>query len=196
MVYRNNVTRIIMRYFQFNICILLIFSFLFVGCSDNEKDRTGDVSAIQDEQVPDYSLMEVTHYHYKDGLLRMAITFEEGKFYSDTGELNIDKCTYIYYDINETMVSRGRSKEAKIFDNQSLIIAENDVVIISEVNGAVLETDYLEWHGREEQFVTERPVTITRPNGDMISGIGMIADITLRYITIKKDVTGSFSDTQ
>ena len=188
--------RIIVRYFQFNICVLLLFSFCLVGCSDNEKSRTGEVPDIKEEQVPEYSLMEVKHYHYKDGLLRLEITFEEGEYYSDTEELNIDNCTYIYYDINETIVSKGRSRKAKVFDNQSLIIAEKDVVIISEVNGAVLETDYLEWHGKEEQFVTERPVTITRQNGDMISGIGMIADITLRYITIKKGVTGSFSDTQ
>ncbi len=185
-----------MRYFQFTIWLIFLFSFFFVGCSDNEKDRTGEVSGIKEERVPDYSLMEVTHYHYKDGLLRLEITFEEGKFYSDTEELNIDNCTYVYYDINETIVSRGGSKEAKVFDNQSLIIAEKDVVVISEVNGAVLETDYLEWHGRDEQFVTDRPVRITRKNGDMISGIGMIADITLRYITIKKDVTGSFNDMQ
>ena len=185
-----------MRYILFTICILILYSFFFVGCSDNEKDRTGEVPDTEEELVPDYSLKEVTHYHYKDGLLRMEITFEEGEFYSDTEELDIDNCNYIYYDIDGTMVSRGRSKEAKVFDNQSLIIAEKDVVIKSEVNGAVLETDYLEWHGTQEQFVTERPVTITRQNGDMISGIGMIADITLRYITIKKDVSGSFSDTQ
>jgi hypothetical protein len=33
-------------------------------------------------------------------------------------------------------------------------------------------------------------VTITRKNGDILQGIGMITDVALRYVQVKKDVKG------
>jgi hypothetical protein len=58
----------------------------------------------------------------------------------------------------------------------------------------VLETEYLEWHGGQEQFITDRFVTITRTNGDTISGIGLLSDVALRLVTIHKNVKGSFEE--
>jgi lipopolysaccharide export system protein LptC len=57
-----------------------------------------------------------------------------------------------------------------------------------------LNTEYLEWHGNENQFTTDRFVTITQENGDTISGVGMVADIGLKKVSIKKDVKGSFRE--
>lgn len=178
------------RFFTVLFTLLL---FLLPAYGGGIKDgSTPDASEYQDKILPDYVLKNVKHYHYEEGILRLEVTFEDGEYYSAEQELHIANCSFLYYDIDETLISRGRSKRAKIFSEQSLIIAENDVVIISEVNGGVLETEYLEWHGHEERFVTDRPVTITRRNGDTISGKGMIADIALRFVTLESDVKGSF----
>ena len=181
-----------MNYCKVYTSLFVVFFFILSGCDGREKNRPVDISDIQEKSLPDYVLEDVTHYHYENGILKLEITFEKGKFYSAEDELYVENCTFIYYDINENLLSRGRSKKAKVFSDQSLIIAENEVVIVSEVNGGVLETEYLEWHGQGDQFLTDSPVTITRKNGDIITGIGMVADIALRFVTIQKDVKGSF----
>jgi len=78
-----------------------------------------------------------------------------------------------------------------LYQDESLLIAEEDVVVISAVNGARLDTEYLEWIGKEDRFSTDRFVTITRENGDILTGMGMDADVALQFITIRKNVKGS-----
>jgi LPS export ABC transporter protein LptC len=176
--------------------ILFLIFVILMGCSGREKGgqfaREGD----SEERVPDYVFNNVTHYYYEDGVKKTTIMFESGEYYSDEEELSVEKCNYIYYDINGNINSRGSSDRARIYDDGSLIISEDNVVLISETNNAVLETDYLEWHGTEEQFVTDHFVKITRTNGDIITGYGMLADLAISFITIQKDAKGSFIENQ
>jgi len=145
------------------------------------------------EAVPAYILKDVTHFQYASGMLRLKIDFDLGYYYEEAGELRIENCNFVYYDRTEEEISLGRSKKATLYQKGSLLVAEDEVVIVSKTNRATLETDYLEWQGGESQFVTDSFVTITRENGDMLQGIGMITDVALNYVTIKQDVRGSFS---
>jgi len=174
--------------------IVLLLIFLLPLSGSGIKSREGYVASPQSRNtvLPEYILKEVRHYHYEEGVLRMEASFEAGEYYASSGELYIENCNFLYYDKNGTLVSRGSSEKARLYGDRSLINAENNVLIVSEVNGTLLETDYLEWHGEDERFVTESDVVITRKNGDMLSGRGMIADLALRFITIKSDVKGSF----
>jgi LPS export ABC transporter protein LptC len=176
---------------------LLLISILVLGGSGARSREKNNASTAQQtgSALPEYVLSNVRHYHYEDGTLRLETTFQKGEYYADTAELLVEMCEFLYYDKNKRVISRGSAQRAKICGNGSLIIAERDVRVISEVNGAVLETDYLEWHGEEERFSTESPVKITRKNGDTIAGSGMVADIALRFITIKRDVKGSVRGT-
>jgi LPS export ABC transporter protein LptC len=176
--------------------LLLIFLFLLSGSGIKSREESVTSSQSRKVVLPDYILKGVRHYHYEEGVLRMEASFEEGEYYASSQELYIDNCNFLYYDKNGTVVSRGSSDKARLYGNRSLIIAENNVSIVSEVNGTLLETDYLEWHGEEERFVTESNVVITRKNGDRLSGRGMVADLALRLITIKSDVKGSFRSNQ
>ncbi len=118
------------------------------------------------------------------------------------GDIPVNDCTNLVhalncvYDIDGTINTTGSSDRAKIFDNGALIISEDNVVIISEKNDAVLETEYLEWHGDKDQFITDHFVTITRSNGDIITGYGMVADLAIRFVTIDKNAKGSFIENQ
>ena len=143
------------------------------------------------EETPDYKLRDVVHYTYQEGDLRVMMEFENGLYYADVEELHIENCSYVYYDRFGEVESRGKSRRATLYEDDSYLEAEDDVVVISEVNGTKLETDYLEWYGTRDQFVTESFVTVTRTNGDILQGIGMTADVALNYVTIKKDVRGS-----
>jgi LPS export ABC transporter protein LptC len=178
-------------------CAVCAFSLLVLLAGCGKTSRAGDSRTENEPQetLPAYVLKEVTYYHYRDGYLQVEIAFETGEYYAEADELRIDNCTFLYYDINENLLSRGRSNSATIHADRSLIIAEDEVVIISELNGGVLETDHLEWHGNKEQFLTESYVSLTRKNIDSITGTGMVADIALRTVTIKKNVRGILGST-
>ncbi len=171
------------------LCVLFLIAAL-TGCSLKTKDRQDSEDPATVQQLPQYKLHQVTHLHYESGILRFKVVFDRGSFYSDTDELHVENSSFVYYDSYGSILSRGRSKTATLFKNEGQLIAEDDVVVVSEVNGGVLTTDYLEWHGDRSQFTTESFVTITRKNGDILQGIGMVTDVALRYVQVKKDVKG------
>jgi LPS export ABC transporter protein LptC len=173
----------------------VFFIFLLLSQGYGMKKGGEEIETTEDiATIPDYLLSDVVHYHYEDGLLKVKVIFERGKYYNDLGELRVENCKFVYYDIDSEVVSRGSSKRAKLYTDGSKLIAEDNVVVISEENKGKLETEYLEWHGDENQFVSDRFVKVTQENGDTISGIGMVADVGLNRVTIKKDVKGSFKE--
>ncbi len=176
---------------------VFLFAFLIFlsGCGNISRHGDSQKNEQSRETLPAYVMKDVTYYYYRDGYLQVKMDFETGEYYMEKEELRIANCTFLYYDINEKILSRGRSKRATIHIDHSLIIAEDEVVIISELNGGVLETDRLEWHGDKEQFITESYVNLTRRKIDSITGKGMVADIALRKVTIKKDVRGILGST-
>ncbi len=171
---------------------MLIMSMISMcsSCSQRKGEFTAGSTGNR-EVLPSYSLEDVTYYQYEAGSLMLKIMFEQGSFYDEQQELRVEKCRFVYYDIYGNMVSTGRSRKAVLYKGRSQLVAEDDVVVISEENGGMLQTDYLEWRGDSAQFVTESFVTITRQNGDTLQGIGMITDVALNYVTIKRDVRGS-----
>jgi len=159
-------------------------------CTKGSLLNREDSGIIPQENRADYVTRDVVHYSYEHGVLKLKIDFEHGEYYSGQGELLVENCSFVYYDNNGETVSRGSSKRAKLMEGKSILIAEGNVEVVSEINRGKLNTQYLEWHGQEDQFVTPSFVTFTRENGDKLSGTGMIADIGLQVITINRDVRG------
>lgn len=177
------------------IILLTLFALSLLSyCGKKGNKEASGISPSSNKLTPDYTIQEVTHYHYEDGILRVKITFERGEFYSSLNELYVENANFVYYDMKGKPLSRGSSKKAKVYQDRSELIAEDSVVVISDVNGGKLETEYLEWRGDENQFVSDKFVKITRTNGDTLGGVGLVADLALRYITIKKDVRGQFRE--
>jgi LPS export ABC transporter protein LptC len=143
-----------------------------------------------EEERPRYSLNDVLHYHYQDGVLRLEVSFTHGDFFSEAGELRVENCRFVYYDETGAPLSRGNSNRATLFENQSRLVAQDDVVVFSEVNGGTLTTEHLVWEGSESRFTTEEEVVMTRKNGDILQGEGMVADVALNYVVIKRNVHG------
>ncbi len=173
----------------FGTLVILIIGTAF-GCSQRDRENEPD-SAGAPEILPTYSLEDVTHYQYEAGNLMLKVMFEHGDFFDELQELRVENCRFVYYDIYGNRVSTGHSRKAILYEGNARLVAEDNVVVISEENGGRLETDYLEWRGDSAQFITESFVTITRENGDTLQGIGMITDVALNYVTVKRNVRGS-----
>jgi len=179
------------------ICIFgFVFSLLFsvAGCKDGILKKIEDEKIIYEEYRADYVIKDVIHYSYEHGILKLKIEFEHGEYYSDKDQLFVENCSFVYYDNSGEAVSKGSSKRARFFEGDSLLVADEDVEVVSEINRGKLNTEYLEWHGVDNKFITPSFVTFTRENGDILSGKGMIADVGLRVITINKDVRGVLAD--
>jgi len=175
--------------------IVIILALIITSCGKNDNKNREDQKLLNDNwPLPDYVLNDVIHYHYEDGYLKLKVEFESGYFYNTSEDLYVENSRFVYYDINRKNVSKGSSRKAKLIRSQSELIAEDNVIIISEINGCKLETEYLEWHEDNDQFNTDRFVKITRPNGDILTGVGLIADVSLQIVTIKSDVKGSFKE--
>ena len=142
------------------------------------------------EEVPDYIIYDVKHYHYSKGKLTVRIDFEKGVYFSNESVLNIENCRFVYYDEDGEVLSKGQADRAKLYMKKSFMKAWNNIEIESVKNGTKLDTSYLEWDGNDNIFLTDKPVRIVRKNGDNISGVGMEADIALNVVTIKKNVKG------
>jgi LPS export ABC transporter protein LptC len=170
--------------------LVLVFS----GCAEVRKERKTAAATAEEIQLPEYVLRGVSHSFYEGEALKIRIDFDKGAYFSGRQELAVENCTYVYYDSKGNVLSRGRSKRATLFSGSPRLVAEDDVVVVSEVNGGVLKTDSLEWRGDKNQFSTDDFVTVRRVNGDMISGKGMVADLALRIVTIKRNVKGHFQE--
>jgi LPS export ABC transporter protein LptC len=167
---------------------------ILAGCAAKREGNRAAEATGGETQLPEYVLRGVTHSLYEGGALKLKVAFERGAYFAGRRELAVEKCTYVYYDSEGNVLSRGRSKRATLFSDGPRLVADGDVVVVSEVNGGVLETGRLEWRGRSNQFTTNDFVTMRRLNGDMISGKGMIADLALRVVTIKRNVKGQFQE--
>ena len=178
--------------FLFSILILLLMN--LNGCRGVVKYKTRsnvkDQTTKKAEKVPDYIIYNVKHYRYNEGKLSVEIEFKKGVYYSDNSVLNIDNCDFVYYDENGEESAKGHADRAKLYMQKSYMEAWDNIKVESIKNGTILNTSYLEWDGNKDIFLTDKPITIMRKNGDTISGIGMEADIALNIVTIKKNVKG------
>ena len=122
------------RRFQGLTCAVIL-TLLLAGCSEGKKGKKREGVTAEKERLPDYVLNGVTHAYYEEGALRLQVVFEKGAYYNGQQELSVENCTYIYYDTKGNILSRGRSKRATLFSDRSRLVAEDDVVIVSELNG-------------------------------------------------------------
>jgi len=174
-------------------CSILLFG-PYAGAFGGGEEAVIEEESPEEAAVPDYILYEVVHHHYEDGSRKVKVFFDKGRYFADGSELLVENCRFVYYDRKGEVISRGSSNRARLFAEGTQLVAEKNVVVISEENEGRLDTEYLEWHGDTDLFTTDRFVTITQKNGDTISGVGMVADTGLKRVTIKQDVRGSFRE--
>ena len=61
---------------------ILLFMLVLSGCSQR-GGQGADRGKAEPEAVPAYSLEDVTHYQYDDGVLRLKVNFDRGAYYDD-----------------------------------------------------------------------------------------------------------------
>jgi LPS export ABC transporter protein LptC len=78
-----------------------------------------------------------------------------------------------------------RAKEAQQDLNKSQTIFQNEVVITSP-EGVKLETEEIKWKMEGKKFTSKKKVKITTEQGHIVRGEGIVADLSLKILKIKK----------
>ena len=144
---------------------LLILILLFTsGCKgkikSSFKSSIKSSKQINKQEVPDYIVYDVKHYHYSKGKISVLLKFDKGVYFSDDVLLKIENCNFIYYDKNGGISSEGHANRADLYMQNSFMKAWGDIEVESIKNGAILNTSYLEWDGDKDTFSTDKTVVI------------------------------------
>ncbi|OGR58066.1 MAG: LPS export ABC transporter periplasmic protein LptC [Elusimicrobia bacterium GWA2_69_24] len=84
---------------------------------------------------------------------------------------------------NDRHVSTAKSKTASIHAQTGAVRLQDEVVIVSVDQKAVLRTQRLDYTPEDQKFRTDEPLTIERP-GVRIRGKGLVADAGLSDVTL------------
>lgn len=80
-------------------------------------------------------------------------------------------------------VSTAKSRTASMHSQTGAVRLQDDVVIVSVDQKAVLRTQRLDYSPEDQKFRTDEPLTIERP-GVRIRGKGLVADAGLSDVTL------------
>jgi len=75
------------------------------------------------------------------------------------------------------------ASKGTLFQKENKLEITGNVIVINS-DGKKLETESLTWYEKEKRLVSNKPVKITFPEGDVLSGSGLRADTKLNKITL------------
>lgn len=181
-----------MKYFSIIICCLLL-----VSCQENDLNQVASLSNEKDLPVV---VMENAEIEFTDSAKLKAIIaaglVETYMYYNDDNELIDQKLvmnngvTSKFYnklgEVNSTMTSTSAIRYEK--DRRTEI--EGNVVVVN-VKGDSLSTEYLLWDENDNTISSDRKVRV-KTNDEIIFAEGFSSDINFQEYTFKK-VTGTIS---
>ena len=172
---------------KLNVAYLLLFCILFISC-DNvtekfEKDDTNNID------VPDQVCYNMEFVFFDSNTTKTIINSKRARVYNDKKETILDGEVFVrFYNANGIHNGTLTADVVNIDDETKDMVAENNVVVISNDNQTKLETSKLNWQQSSQKIHTDVYVKITSPN-EIIEGIGLISDEHLSNYKIFK-VTG------
>jgi LPS export ABC transporter protein LptC len=154
---------------------------LAIGCSREQPPGPAD----SDEHP-----LQITIYfpttESDSGVVRYVLRARIARFYADD-VTRLENLEVDFYD-DGRKASVLRSREG-FRDADGRLRARGDVVVTA-VEGGVLETDELYWDRERGKIRTDGPFKITE-KGDVLTGIGLTTTPNLDLIEIDRDVTGT-----
>jgi len=118
-----------------------------------------------------------------NGKIMLVIKADEAQIYHKENYTKFYSVKARYFD-KEQEISNLTSKEGMI-DNSTNDVEVVGNVVLKTKDGAVLETEKLNWVNKTNKLSTEAFVKITR-GGNVMTGIGLQSDMMLENVTIKK----------
>jgi LPS export ABC transporter protein LptC len=185
-----------MRKFS-QILILVLVACVVNGCgSKNEIKAPADAadSSGSGKIRPDQIMRNAQIYLYDKGLRTTDVYADYIEKYEKLDSAMAWGLKVHFFDSTEHEISNLRADSGLIRERTNQMTAYGHVVVISE-DTSRLETEQLYWNSAQNKIETDKFVTIIQ-HGDTLRGYGLVADQRLTKITIKRQVSGTFKNTE
>ena len=166
----------------------IIFFFLF-SCSNDIELVKGFIPQ-KDRPIEKIEGAEILHTEH--GLLKVKVIASTIKRFQNSQPYLIlsNGIQVIFYNDSTLMQSRLMSEDAEIDENTKIMIARNNVILISS-KGEKLETQELVWDEKENKIYTDMDVKINTGR-EVIQGKGFISNPNFTEYSISK-IHGTFN---
>jgi LPS export ABC transporter protein LptC len=159
-----------------------------LGCDEEpSNDITFDKNSAPDEVFADFVTQESD-----SGQAKWRLTAPNAKRYNDKKLILLEKPTIEFYDENGAIRTRLDSDAGEYYEDKRNMLAYGNVVVTS-IDGDVLETDSLLWDNRQGKILSNCFVKLTRGK-DVMTGYGMECEQDLNSVVIKRDVKATVID--
>ncbi len=163
------------------IIILLVFLITLPTCGPEKNTNQGEVA--DRRRGADAVLNHFTAQGFNEAGPQWNLKADQAYIFSAKKLTYVVKVDLVYFQGKEgkTLVT---CDEADIDENEQTLLLRKNVVVKSD-NGRVLYAEELLWREKEQFLVSEKPVKITMPSGDIIEGQALTADNRLNRLTLK-----------
>jgi len=179
--------------------LFLIFLFFFSCSRDVEIKYVTDNLTRKERNRKKENVPEIVVHNFKDrctkdGKLLWKLAADKAYIFSSIKRIRLFDIMLFYYKKDRSIDAFVSSDRGVIgVDDQDLSLFGN--VVVKSRNDTILKTEELHWCDDIKKVFTDKFVYIKKNNGDIITGYGMIADIDLDKVIMKKvDMEGKFND--
>jgi LPS export ABC transporter protein LptC len=158
------------------------------GCS---KEPAEDIT-LGKGRTPDEVFADFITQESDSGLLQWRLTAPKGNRFKEKKLIVLERPTIIFYD------EEGRSRTTLVSDSGEYYEENRDMlafghVVVTSVEGDVLETDSLLWDNTQKKIFSNSFVRLRRGR-DVITGYGLECKEDLGTVDIKRDVKATVVD--
>jgi LPS export ABC transporter protein LptC len=153
----------------------------------DEDRETGESEPIPDQEIEGYVLRETSR-----GILKWILRADYMATFTDKDLVTARGLKIEFVDREGEVTSVLVADRGELNTGTRDMIARGDVRVISS-DGDSLFSDELHWLNEPELIRTDKRVVLIR-KGNRVESIGMVSDPELEHITLKEQVTGSFTD--
>ncbi len=158
------------------------------GCS---KEPAEEVT-FQRGRTPDEVFADFVTQESDSGLVQWKLTAPKGNRFKDKKLVILENPTIVFYD------ELGKTRTTLVSDSGEYYEDKRDMlafghVVVTSVEGDVLETDSLLWDNTQKKILSNSFVKLTR-GGDVVTGYGLECKEDLGTVDIKRDVKATVVD--
>lgn len=164
--------------------ILLSCCFSLLSCGEKGQNAVTEKKLTP---LPDAEIVDFITRGYKNGSLSWYIKAKKADIYNNKRITRFFFLHLYNYGKDGSLKSTASANEGTLWEETEDILLKGDVMILNEEK-TLLETDSLKYVRREKKIKTSARVKITRKNGDILRGKGLIADIGLKKLEILSQV--------
>ncbi|MDY6967170.1 MAG: LPS export ABC transporter periplasmic protein LptC [Spirochaetota bacterium] len=135
---------------------------------------------------PDMRVRNYTSINYQKGDIVWDISATESCYYFNENRSIAEEIEMNYYKDGEKAALVNADRAIIYTDSKDMELIGNVDILSSK--GHRLQTSKIRWNNLTKMLNTDEPIIIYRRNGDIIKGIGLIANYDLENYEIKRKV--------